>query len=74
MLILLCLALQQMELDGPVNNEFGVDLEADFGMPPVEVVDLNTYPVEVTSLTDFNWSNSGSYPGDHNQNWVSTLL
>ncbi|VDL11689.1 unnamed protein product [Hymenolepis diminuta] len=55
------------------NSEYGVQMETDFGMPPVEVVDLNTYPVEVTSLTDINWSNSDSYAADHNQNWLQPI-
>ncbi|KAM3171818.1 hypothetical protein ACTXT7_015829 [Hymenolepis weldensis] len=55
------------------NSEYGVQMETDFGMPPVEVVDLNTYPVEVTSLTDINWSNSDSCAADHNQNWLQPI-
>nr|CDS25537.1 zinc finger C2H2 type [Hymenolepis microstoma] len=55
------------------NSGYGVQVETDFGMPPVEVVDLNTYPVEITSPTDINWPNPDSFAVDHNQNWLQPI-
>ncbi|VDO07742.1 unnamed protein product [Rodentolepis nana] len=70
---LLILAYQHIEISDQTNSGYGVQMETDFGIPPVEVVDLNTYPVEITSPTDINWSSSDSFGVDQSQNWLQPI-